>query len=640
LVDAAVTLDGAPNLRSERVATPYDQGAQDMPFLTPDVPPVDPAEFLTRPRQDRIRFLSTFWAEYGFGTPKMVHTIYIVKLFVLYITGGVLLATLTSEVGGVLDVGQWWDEPIVYQKLVLWTVFLELFGLGGTWGPLAAHFKPMTGGVTYWARPDTIRLPPWSRVVPFTKGDNRTVFDVLLYLACLGSLLYAAASGGVQMDSLDAVRPEITGGMVDPVLMAVPAVLLVLCGLRDKILFLAARGEQYLPILVVSALAGSVLTFTDFIIAAKLIIVVVWVGAAVSKMNAHFENVVPPMVSNAPFAPKSIKRAHYRSLPDDLKPSRTAWFMAHVMGTTAELVVPLVLLFSTNWELTLVAVGCMVLFHLFITSTFPLAVPLEWNLLFAYIAIILFAGHPASEGYSIGDFSEAWMLPVFTAALVFFPVLGNLRPDLVSFLPSMRQYAGNWASATWAFKPGAEAKLNQLKKPAKNQIDQLIDGMGYDPDVAEMTMQMTLGWRSMHSQGRGLFSVLQTYLGSEYETYSLREAEFCCNAVIGWNFGDGHLHDDQLLEAIQKRIGFEPGEFVVVWVESQAIHKKTQDYFVCDVALGVIERGTWLVADCVKEQPWLPNGPVPLNVTWRHPDHHPATRPALRSGVRQVQATS
>ena len=174
-----------------------------MPFLTPTSQPVDPAEFLARPRQERIRFLGTFWAEYGFGTPKMVHTIYIVKLLVLYICGGILLATLTSDVGSPFAVDRWWDEPIVYQKLILWTVFLELFGLGGTWGPLAAHFKPMTGGVTYWARPGTIRLPPWPRVLPATSGDNRSVFDVLLYVACLVSLLYAAASGGVQVESLD-----------------------------------------------------------------------------------------------------------------------------------------------------------------------------------------------------------------------------------------------------------------------------------------------------------------------------------------------------------------------------------------------------------------------------------------------------
>jgi hypothetical protein len=30
----------------------------------------------------------------------------------------------------------------------------------------------------------------------------------------------------------------------------------------------------------------------------------------------------------------------------------------------------------------------------------------------------------------------------------------------------------------------------------------------------------------------------------------------------------------------------------------------------------VIERGTWKVTDAVAEQPWLPNGPIPTEVTW------------------------
>ncbi len=56
------------------------------------------------------------------------------------------------------------------------------------------------------------------------------------------------------------------------------------------------------------------------------------------------------------------------------------------------------------------------------------------------------------------------------ACLLFFPILGNLRPDLVSFLPSMRQYAGNWASAMWAFAPGCEDKLDKhLVKGAQMQ---------------------------------------------------------------------------------------------------------------------------------------------------------------------------
>jgi hypothetical protein len=37
---------------------------------------------------------------------------------------------------------------------------------------------------------------------------------------------------------------------------------------------------------------------------------------------------------------------------------------------------------------------------------------------------------------------------------------------------------------------------------------------------------------------------------------------------------------------------------------------------VIDAALGVIERGTWQVADAVDAQPWLPDGPIPLRVEW------------------------
>ena len=72
-------------------------------------------------------------------------------------------------------VGEWWNEPVVYQKLILWTVLLEVLGVAGSWGPLAGHFKPMTGGIRYWRAPGTIRVRPWPGKVPFTAGDRRTV---------------------------------------------------------------------------------------------------------------------------------------------------------------------------------------------------------------------------------------------------------------------------------------------------------------------------------------------------------------------------------------------------------------------------------------------------------------------------------
>jgi hypothetical protein len=573
-----------------------------MGLITGNFPPVEPAEFMAKPYRERTKVLARHWVDYGFGAPKITGVIYIVKLLFFYALGGVLVATLTSDLDP-LHPAAWWDQPIVYQKLVLWTVLLESLGVAGSWGPLAGHFKPMTAGVRHYARPGTIRLPPWPDHVPFTKGDERTAGDVALYVALLASIVVALALPG-------------DGGLVATAAIVPIIALLVVLGLRDKVLFLAARGEQYLPALVFFAFFG----LTDMIVAAKLLIVIVWTGAAFSKFGRHFHNVIPPMVSNTPWLfVKKIKRLHYRSFPEDLRPSERATGLAHVGGTFVELVTPLVLLFSHNHTVTVVAVVMMLCFHAFIISTFPLAVPLEWNALFMYIAAFLFLGFPNESGYGLGDMDPA-LLAVTVVALLFLPVLGNLRPDLVSFLPSMRQYAGNWAVGMWALAPGAEDKLDRhIVKAAKMQKQQLTEM--YGEREAEVVLQQVLAWRAMHSQGRGLNSVMMDTLGADIDTYTLREAEFNCNAIVGFNFGDGHLHDRRMIEAVQKRCGFAPGELIVVWAESEALLSGRQNYLVIDAAVGVVERGSWAVKDAVEEQPWLPNGPIATEVSHRMPGY-------------------
>ena len=173
-----------------------------------------------------------------------------------------------------------------------------------------------------------------------------------------------------------------------------------------------------------------------------------------------------------------------------------------------------------------------------------------------------------------------------------------------------------------------------MTRTAKNQIDQFV-AFGYEPLWAEVTMQRAIAWRSMHSQGRGLFSVLLKTL-HDLDARTVREAEFVCNSLIGFNFGDGHLHDEGLVAAVQRQAAFEPGELVVVWVESQAWGSSVQHYKVIDAALGVTERGTWRVADAVKEQPWLPNGTIPTKVTWRR--HRAAARRSAAAHTREALA--
>ena len=139
--------------------------------------------------------------------------------------------------------------------------------------------------------------------------------------------------------------------------------------------------------------------FVDLIIALKLLIVVVWVGAGVSKFGHHFSTVVAAHGQQHPVDARSRSSGATTAASPTTCGRRTlAGLLAHVGGTTVEIVLPLVLLFSTNPTVTLLAVVGMVFFHLFILSTFPIAVPLEWNVLFAFATVFLFWGHPAWDG--------------------------------------------------------------------------------------------------------------------------------------------------------------------------------------------------------------------------------------------------
>lgn len=599
-----------------------------MGFRTADMPPVDPAEYESMPFMDRMRMLATHWVEYGFGGPKQMHMLYVYKLL-FYVVAGVLVVGATTPGLSLVDLGGWWGEPIVYEKLIVWTLLFEVTGYASSSGPLAFKFAPFTGGWRYWTRRNTLRLPPWPDKVPFTAGDHRTVVDVTLYGAILVVLVGLLVAPGTQ----DNAFPGTDAGLIHPMGLLAYVVLICVMGLRDRVVYLAARSEQYVAILFFFAVLSSPV---DMILAAKIAMVTIWMGAGVSKFGHHFTSVVPPMMSNTPWITSTaFKRKLYRSFPDDLRPSRLAWAFAHIGGTVVELCLPVVLLFSTNSTVTWLAIAGMILFHVFITSTFPLAVPLEWNVFFMFATAWLFAGFPAGEGYAIGDVSSPLVLTAIAVAFLSMPILGNLRPDLVSFLPSMRQYAGNWASATWAFRgDAAEDKLNQhLVKANANQVDQLA--AAYGKDVAEIFMQKAMAWRTMHSQGRALMSLMMRHL-DRLENYRIREGEFTCTTLIGWQFGDAHLHNEQTITAVQKRCGFEPGECIIVWIESQPIHRKRLEYKVIDAAVGVVERGHYHPADAVDEQPWLPNGPIPHTVTWRRDGYVPSgewAHPSARATV-------
>ena len=164
-----------------------------MGFFQPTEPPFEIEEWRRLSHLERIKPLAQDWAENGFGTPIFVYLLYVVKL-ILYAGGGLLLISATTPgLGGLGNLSDWWTEPIVFEKAVVWTMLWEVLGLGAGSLPLTLRFSPMIGGVLYWLRPGTVRLPPWPDRVPLTRGNTRTILDVGLYAGLLVSAALSAA---------------------------------------------------------------------------------------------------------------------------------------------------------------------------------------------------------------------------------------------------------------------------------------------------------------------------------------------------------------------------------------------------------------------------------------------------------------
>ncbi len=568
-----------------------------MGFLKQEVPVVDFDEWSKGTRAEKIRPMAKHWAEVGFGTPVALHLFYVLKILA-YIGVAILFALATRGIDGLGTIGQWWTEPIVFQKVVLYTMLFEVVGLGCGFGPLNNRFFPPMGSALYWLRPNTIRLPPWPQRVPLTRGDNRQPVDVLLYGALLVMLVVALLSDGAGPNPALGTEVGLLPAWQSWTILA----LLALAGLRDKVIFLAARGEVYAPFVVAFLFSG-----LDVIVAAKLVCLVIWIGAATSKLTRHFPFVISTMMSNSPVVrPRALKRAFFKRFPDDLRPGWPSTVLAHV-STAIEGLVPLVLFFSHGGWPTVVAATVMVCFHLGILSAIPMGVPLEWNVFMIFCVLFLFVGH-AEVG--LGDMTTPLPL-ILCAVMAAVVIAGNLMPRKISFLPGMRYYAGNWDTTLWCIKPSAEAKINAGLVSIANMPAAQLEKFYGSKEAAQIPIYMGYAFRGFNTHGRALFTLAHRAMaGQNEDDYSVTDGERICSTALGWNFGDGHLHNEQLIAAMQRRCGFEPGEVRVVLLDAQPIHRQTQQYRLVDAAAGEFERGSVNVADMVGSQPWHDDIPV------------------------------
>lgn len=557
-----------------------------MGFLDPIPPPYNPLDLEKRPFAERARMVCESWAMQGYGTPLSVYIVYALKV-ALYIGVWIFFCSFTPGLGSFSNISSWWLDPVAFQKAILWSMLFEVLGLGCGSGPLTGRYFPPVGGFLYFLRPGTTKLPLFENL-PLVGGIRRTFLDVSVYAAVLVCLVRALIS------------PAPAFAEFLPIIVLVPFL-----GLLDKTIFLAARSEHYWTTIVCFAFAN------QWIAGAKAIQIALWFWAGFSKLNAHFPTVVAVMTSNGPLTrPSFIRRRMYRNYPDDLRPSRLAVWMAHG-GTLLEFTVPIVLLLSPGGSSLFAGMILMLMLHGYITSNVPMGVPIEWNVMVVYGAFALFWAHPDITVLDVGP----WPLGVLlTILLIGIPLFGNIVPSAISFLLAMRYYAGNWAYGIWLFRKGSHKKLDKLTKSSGWVLDQL--GRFYDESTAMGLVSKVMAFRLMHLHGRALSELLPKAV-EKFEDYEYMDGEIIAGIVLGYNFGDGHLHHEQLMRAVQAQCQFEPGELRGVFVEAQPLGQQTLAFRIVDAHSGLVTNGTVNALDLQMRQPW------------EAPSAAPATKPAV-----------
>ena len=230
--------------------------------------------------------------------------------------------------------------------------------------------------------------------------------------------------------------------------VAILAVLAVI-GLRDKVIFLAARGEVY----GAAGAGASCSPGRTSIVGGQARVH----GDLAGRGDLEAQPALPVRdlddAGQQPVHPVRAAQAvsSSRTIPTTCGQAGWRGFIAH-FSTAVEGLVPLVLFFSHGGWPTATAAFVMIVFHLNILLAFPMGVPLEWNVFMIFG--VLCAVRRARSPSGLSDLAN----PLADRR----PVRGHRRnrrasetchPRKVSFLPGMRYYAGNWDTTVWCVKP-------------------------------------------------------------------------------------------------------------------------------------------------------------------------------------------
>lgn len=106
---------------------------------------------------------------------------------------------------------------------------------------------------------------------------------------------------------------------------------------------------------------------------------------------------------------------------------------------------------------------------------------------------------------------------------------------------------------------------------------------------------------TFHSSGTPIGKLAKIKI---WKSVSWVDGEMLAGEVVGWNFGDGHLHHEVLLNSIQKRCNYDSGELRVIMVESPQFHTQNMEYRIYDAKDGLIEKGIGNTKKLKEQQPW------------------------------------
>lgn len=546
-------------------------------FMLPAKLPYNYVAWEQLPFNKRAKKVCQAWATQGFGAPKFAYFFYLFKI-AFYVWMWLIFCSYSSSLGGFSTINEWWFNIEALGKAIFWTCLLEVIGFGGACGPLGARYLPPLGGMLYYLRPGTIKIPAFPNLI---SNDSRNWFDITLYVSLLFCLLNLCLCSAITLQ------------LVLPIIILLPII-----ALFDRQIYLAARADVWYPAMFVFLFPA------DTVSALKILWIAIWLWAAFSKLQPSFSSVVSVMICNSPVLNFFwLKKRLFKNYPDDLRLSKDTNLVAH-FGTVVEFVLPLFILVGClvglSPNMLFYAIFGMMLFHSFIFVNFPMAVPMEWNVIMVYGSWVLFYAQPNVLPFSI---QQPAIILLFSILLFALPLMGNFFPKYISFLLSMRYYAGTWPYNLWLFKKGA--KLQNLEPNLIKTSPDLRKQLAffYDEITSKGILSKVIAFRLMHLPGRLLHQLLPKAVNN-IDEYYWQDGEFIAGEVGGWNFGDGHLSSETMLASVQKRGAFASGELRVIMVESPQLHTGKLHWRIYDAHDGLLEEGFGKINELKALMPW------------------------------------